>query len=69
MTKNADIHGIFNALVGTILALFSILYYSELPGPLIPVLIATSWFLILREIWMQCGKVRWTITRKMSREQ
>jgi hypothetical protein len=59
MTK--DIHGLLNTILGTLLALLTGIYGSQIPSPLFFLLIVASGFLIIREAWVYGGRVKWSL--------
>jgi hypothetical protein len=64
MQKKRDIHGLMNTLMGMAIALVAVLYYGELPPPVIVTMVVASSFLVIREIWMSGGGVRWSTASK-----
>jgi hypothetical protein len=64
MRKKRDIHGLMNTLVGMAIALIAGLYYGDLPAPVIVTMIVASSFLVIREIWISGGGVRWSTVSK-----
>lgn len=59
MTK--DIHGFLNSILGTLLALLTGIYGNQIPSPLFFLLIVASGFLIMREVWVYGGRVKWSL--------
>lgn len=59
MTK--DIHGFLNTILGTVLALLTGIYGSQIPSAIFFLLIVASCFLIMREAWVFGGRVKWSL--------
>lgn len=64
MKQRRDMHGLMNALIGVLIALIAGFYYSELPVPVVVTMIVASSFLVIREIWISGGSVRWSTVEK-----